>query len=220
GVAEDEGKVSRPVGEGVLDERLAGGRPVDTHRVRSVAVEGADEGDVSRRSELERELGGAQTAAVGAELVDDVEALLRRAIDGDGVIPVPVEVSGQGDVPGIAEIEGDVGHALGVGIAQIDVAVRAPIEAQGLLAIAVPVTREWRVTGVSVEEGRNGRVVTQLVPEVEATAPILEGHTITVPVGTAGGAADPEVGVVGEGRADPGRLVPHVNRHADPELAL
>src|SRR5690606_11205660 len=114
GVSVDELSIGDALGVGVAEIDQTGRLPMQTDRVLAVPVEVADEWLVTGVPEDVGELRGAEPTAVLAQLVDDVEALLGRAVDRDRVTSVPVEVAGDGDVTGVSEEERDVGNSLRV----------------------------------------------------------------------------------------------------------
>src|SRR5690606_7926131 len=138
-------------------------------RVHAVAVEIAHERFVTRVAELERVVGPPEPPVPGTEAIDDVEAGLRGAIDRDGVTAVAVEVACDGDVTRVAEIEGDIGHTLGVGVPQIDISVRLAVEPQGVGTVAVPVPAERDVARVAKVE-RPDRLCRDALTNLEATS--------------------------------------------------
>ena len=82
---------------------------METDGVDLVTVEITHERLVSRIAKVITELGGSQAVAIATEFVDDIDLTLRRAVYGDGVTSIPVEVAGQRDVAGVAEIEPRIG---------------------------------------------------------------------------------------------------------------
>ncbi len=120
--------------------------------VDAVAVEVSGDRGVAGVPEGEPVVGLSQAAFVGAELVDDVEARLVRAIERQRVTPVAVEVAGDRHIGGVAEEEADVGDALGVRVAQIRESIGLAIEPGCVDAVAVPIAHERRVAGIAVVE--------------------------------------------------------------------
>ena len=148
---EEEG-VSDPGGQRLAEVDETGRLAVQPDGVDPVAVEVADERLVPYVAEEIGEIGGSEAPLVGAQLVDDVDPTLRWAVDRNAVTPVAVEVAGERYVRRVAEEESDVGHPLGVGVAQVDESVRLAIETGRVDAVTVPVADHREITGVPIQE--------------------------------------------------------------------
>ena len=125
---------------------------MQAHLGHTVAVEVTGEGLVAGIAEQEREIGGTEATFVLTELVDDVEGLLGGPVDRQGVTPVTVEVSRNGDVGRISEEEPDVRDALRIAVSQVRKGIRLSEQARRCDTVAVPVPHEGDVPGIAVVE--------------------------------------------------------------------
>src|SRR5690606_22005613 len=86
-----------------------------------------------------------------------------------------------GDVARVAEEEGDVRHALGVRVAQIDETVPLAVKPESGDTITVPVATESDIARVAVVEGVLHLQISRVGEDVETAATILKSNRVTDP---------------------------------------